>query len=169
MLTNAYVGRKAIIEGPTTEDTYEREDLENKKVKMNYLKAILRERHQRTTDNKKELIERVIKTCNQSCSYQQKLLKAIETNNFSSLAQPHEFYRNNFNSVDLHTRRWYNAYFAYGVRHWRAKMILSILTCGIVNVYTVLTELPNMNFKVYRRDLARILIKYKNNEIKNNH
>lgn len=96
------------------------------------------------------------------------MLNTIENNNFSSEAPQHEFYRHNSNAVDLHTRRCYTAYFTYGIRHWRTKMGLSMITCGNVNVFTVLIELSNLDFKVFRHDLAHVLIKYEQEDKSNN-
>lgn len=160
VLTNGYKGNKVNIDDTNTELIYSREDLETTQMKTRELKNILRENHQRIGGKKKELIERILKTCNHSSTYVDKLQRAIEQNNFHSPAPIHDFYREYFNAVDLHTRRWYIAYYTYGVRQWRTKMFLSICTSGIVNAYTVMKELRNISFKEFRQSLATVLLKF---------
>jgi hypothetical protein len=163
LLTNAYkCNSRQTDTDENKSTTYTRQYLEGKEITKEKLKDILKNNNSRTTGKKSVLIDRILKTCNKSTDKLDKLLEDIETNNFTVNPIHHKFYVDNFNSIDLHSRYWYRFYWNYRAKNWRCKYILSILTSGTVNSWTVYNELVRINIYNYREILVRQLINFKN-------
>jgi len=71
----------------------------------------------------------------------------------------HQFYRNNFNYVDIHDRYWYQHHYKFHTHHWRTKMIMGIMGVGLINSWTLFCEKSAISYSEYRKDLSNSLIK----------
>lgn len=130
---------------------YSRKDLEKKKALQ--LKEILSQNHLKKSGTKETLIQRIIDCCNPLSSTFEKVLNIIESINFLNKPEHHEIYRQYFNGVDLHDKKWYRFHYSYGINNWRSKMLLCILTDAIINCYTIVNENRKRSLLQVREDI----------------
>lgn len=79
----------------------------------------------------------------------------------TSLADPapiHEFYRDNFNLVDLADRHWYSVEDRHHHHQWKTKMILAILCDAIMNLWVYASKMEYHSWLPWRITLAKTLM-----------
>jgi hypothetical protein len=114
----------------------------------------------RTSGTKRKLAERIISICHPSSSQQNErkaLLEKIDQTKFATEPIHHDYYRSNFNCVDLVNRLWYQFCFSFHVYDWRQKMLLSILSTGVINSWVLYNENVKSTLKSFRIDISRSL------------
>jgi len=80
------------------------------------------------------------------------LLKEIDSGAHKEYSA-HEFYRENFNAVDMFDRTWYSFEEAHTIKDWRTKFALGLLRCNIINLFACQNEFErtdwNHSFKCF--------------------
>jgi hypothetical protein len=72
----------------------------------------------------------------------------------SGPAAQHVKYRENFNAVDLHDKRWNFVQNHHTLKRWEGKFVMSLLQTGMVNAWTVHQEKNKKNFLHFLTELA---------------
>ena len=105
------------------------------------------------------ILERV-NTLHKKGSELTELIKYVDIKWLSDPAPAQDFYGTFFNFVDLADRYWYQVEDHHHNQHWKCKMLLSILRYAIVNTWVYATNSNYMNWKDFRKTLAKAMIKY---------
>ena len=93
------------------------------------LKEILGENKlSKTYKVKQDLVDRVFTHCNIIPTGSETIYDKIQNMNYRQKAIHHQFYRKNFNAVDLLDKQFNSTNFTYGINNYRTKLILSLLT-----------------------------------------
>ena len=98
----------------------------------------------------------IILPTNAEACFEKDLEAAIST----SATPHHNFYRNNFNHVDLHNRRFYKWFYRFKINDWTAKMVLSVLTDMVTNAWAAYCEKNEIKLKDFRTKLAKELMEF---------
>jgi len=91
----------------------------------------------------------------------EKLLKAAPRPTKDVLSHCHKYYRQNFNSIDLHDKSYYKKEGHHFCRSWIARFILSFLTTGLVNAYAIYSKdkIKQPAFRPFARAVAKGVVK----------
>ncbi len=159
VMTNGFsVNEKNMDEFHESEPSLEYTEEALSKMKVQELKQLARQKGIKSGQlNKQQLVRKMFTVLNRQETTMRKLLTSLENQNFSGKPDHHHFYRNNFNAVDLHDRKWYRFPFRYHVKNWRCKMILSILSDGDINMWTIVNEMKIMSYYQFRSALVKAL------------
>jgi len=72
----------------------------------------------------------------------------------------HNFYKENFNTIDIHNRYWYQFQYKFQTKHWRTKMFFGLLGVAVVNSFTLWNEKERTDQLTYRECIIESLIEY---------
>lgn len=158
LMTNAYRLPRfnSTIVRAETMLKYSEDELWRKTVKE--LKDIL-ERHglKKSDKNKSELISKIMFTCNKIPQGVDGLLNQLKKGMFTSHASHHEYYKKNFNGVDLIDKRFYEQHYPYAINNWRTKMLLSIMTDVVISSFSASNECRCWDSVLFRKVLSECL------------
>jgi hypothetical protein len=87
-------------------------------------------------------------------------LDQLDGNTNSSSPPHHKLYKKNFNVIDLHDRLWYQYYWKFHVKKWRTKFLFSFFRTGLLNSFTVISELQQETLFAYRCRVLEALLSY---------
>jgi hypothetical protein len=153
LMTNAFSITPIEVPPDKEEVKYSQDEL--KKNQVPALKKILKDAGLRYNKLKKqELITKIMNNCNKTPDGPKAVINALAKNKFTTVPKHHQFYKENFNSVDLHDSRFYDQNYQYPCNNWRTKMLLSLLTDAMTNVFTLVNEHRVINIIDLRREIA---------------
>jgi len=132
-------------------------------LSITQLKDVCKERKISCTKlNKDQIIEKINMLLDPTTQQQEKMktYKQIEQSNLilkknKEQGSHHQFYKDNFNGVDLLDRIYYTTEPQFKTKEWKCKMLLSIMETVLINACTLLCEFKGekINYLVFRKEL----------------
>jgi len=104
--------------------------------------------------NKDDILHDIIE-CQQISKEKITQFRASLKSSSASRTPPHHSkYREAFNGIDLHDRKWNDLQNHHTVKDWRAKFVFSLLQSGIVNAWVVQRHFEEITFSKYLDELG---------------
>lgn len=105
----------------------------------------------------KKLVESILKAQEQSKEEIESLLKTLADSVRKDTAPQHQYYRDNFNSIDLHDRYHSDMQCHHKITGWEPKFIVSILETSFVNSFAIHGP-SNLTFIQFCNSIAEEII-----------
>ena len=110
---------------------------------MSDLKEICKNNGIPANKNKAELVTYIANNFQPPPEAQREYLETkqkLESKGFNTDSVHHQYYREEFNSVDLLDRQWYKFTASYHHNHWRTKMFFSLFQVFLINSHKLYCE-----------------------------
>jgi len=125
------------------------------KMKVAELKVIAKELGLKTgAKSKKELVEAIQVRKEAKEEEIANFIQEVEASAKSTVPLHHQRYREVFNGVDLHDKKWYALQNHHTVESWRAKFTLSLLQVSLVNAYTIFKHFSPQGFLDFASEVS---------------
>lgn len=122
-------------------------NLELPKLRMPQLVAMAKELGLKTAGKIKDsLIQSIVVAKELQNDEIQMMIKNLTDSTKSSNPPHHSAYKDNFNGVDIHDKKWYELQSHHTIHSWRSKFSLSLLQSGIVNAYVAYRHFEVITF-----------------------
>lgn len=122
------------------------------------LSKIAKERGVKHGKLKKDLIQNLLKDQQISQTDVICAKKSLESATSSQTPLHHEYYRRNFNAIDLIDKAWYSLQNHHTIQEWESKYIISVLQLGILNSWTLFKFFENVSLLEFYEKLAKDLL-----------
>ena len=136
-------------------------------MKVEELKEICKMYKIRRGKRKNDYVEIILhraKNQNRDFSVQNKVNHYFKNSQQTDQPEIHNFYKNNFNLIDINDKAWYSVEECHPNHHWECKMLISIMRDVMLNCWTLFCQTKYMKFKAFRADLIKDLLKTHNTE-----
>lgn len=155
--TSATSATTSFVPSPATGKTWTPEDLS--KLTRESLRAIAKQEGVSVGKRKADTVANILVMCKPAeLSNQDRILQHIESTSFRGRPSQHDLYRAEFNSVDLHNRQWYKNNLRIQVKHWRTKLVLSVMQQATINATTIVNEFRSAKRYNVRKDIQEHLL-----------
>lgn len=124
------------------------------------LKAMAKEKALRPKKLKKDLVEDLVRAAELGEGEIRVILETLGKSAFSSSPPQHNFYRANFNGVDLHDRYWNRLQDQHSMKGWQAKFTFGLLQSGLINSWVCYRQFEEVTLDRYADRLASSLLHY---------
>ncbi len=126
---------------PQASSPYSKELVEKKS--LTELKKICKETGMKHNKKKEELVMKIVNYYAPTPETEREYLetkKLIESSGLSSQPVHHQYYREEFNAVDILDRHWYKYTANYQHKHWRSKLFFCLFQVFLINSHTLYCE-----------------------------
>jgi len=125
------------------------------KMNITQLKRVAKEFKIKAAKKKRaELVEEIKMVNRISNDELKKMANSLKSSPSSQTPPHHSKYREQFNSIDLHDKKWYKLQNHHYILQWKPKFIASILQSGIVNAHVVYQHFEKKRFLEFCEQLA---------------
>ena len=90
----------------------------------------------------------------------QKVSKYIEKVQFPDPSPLHNFYKSNFNFIDIADKYWYKVNDCHDNWKWRSKMLFAIMRMAVLNSWSLFCSVEFQKWKQYHKELVLELIQF---------
>lgn len=146
------------VPSPVTGKTRTPDDLN--KLNRDELRSIAKQEGVSVGKRKSDTIDNiVVMSTPVALSQQERVLQQIEKTRHRGKPPHHQQYRSEFNAVDLHNKQWYKNNLRIQIKHWRTKLVLSVMQQATINTTTLLHEYRHAKRCHVRLDIREALFR----------
>jgi len=128
---------------------------ELQKLNLDALKEICKDLGLKSSGKlKSDIIKEIIEAKKVSNEQSSRFLAALQQSSSKESPPHHTKYRDAFNAIDIHDKKWYKLQNHHAITKWKPKFIFALLGSGVVNSHILYSHFQKEKFLFFAEELA---------------